>query len=307
MGPGSGIALAVATFFCGLFLLRDALRSFERDLRPLLQRELTSPLRGVVAGALAAAVLQSSSATNAVAVALAGGGLLSLKQAVSLVLGANVGTTLTGQLAAFHSDTLGLLAFALGSFVAFVGAGRTRRAGWALAGLGGLLFGLDLMEAALRSGGGGVAAVMRGLEGLSDAEALLAGAFATAVIQSSSAATATLIALAEAGAVGVRTAVAAALGCNVGTVVTTLVAGFSSGVAARRVAVADLLFNVAGAVLFLPLLPLLVRVVGALSGSPGRQIAHAHTLFNLITVAMVLPFIDLCCAALERLLPGKRR
>src|SRR5690606_32846192 len=106
-----------------------ALRSFEGELRPLLERRLTSPLRGAAVGALAAALLQSSSAVNAVAVALAGGGLLRLRQAVSLILGANVGTTLTGQLAAFYPGPLGPAAFAAGAVLAFAGAGKLRRGG----------------------------------------------------------------------------------------------------------------------------------------------------------------------------------
>lgn len=307
MRPEAGIVLGLATFLCGIFLLRGALRTFEPALRPILARELTSPLRGVVAGALAAALLQSSSATNAVAVAMAGGGLLSLRQGVSLVLGANIGTTVTAQLAAFNSERFGLLALLLGMAAALVGRGRVRWGGWALFGLGGLLFGLDLMEEALRAGGESGLVVLRRLGDAGDGAALAVGALVTAIVQSSSAVTATLIALAEAEAVAVRPAIAAALGSNVGTVVTTLIAGFASGLAARRVAVADLLFNAAGAALFLPLLPALLSVVGALSNAAGRQIANAHTLFNLATVALLLPFIDPYCAALERLLPGKER
>lgn len=298
----TGVALGLSTFLCGLFLLRGALRSFEGELRPLLERRLTSPLRGAAVGALAAALLQSSSAVNAVAVALAGGGLLRLRQAVSLILGANVGTTLTGQLAAFHPGPLGPAAFAAGAVLAFAGAGKLRRGGWALAGLGGLLSGLDLMARALQAGGTGA---VHSLAGAGDGAALLTGALITALVQSSSAVTATLVALAEAGILAVRTAVAAVLGSNVGTVVTTLVAGFSSGPAGRRVAAVDLAFNALGAALFLPLLPVLLSSAEALSRSPGRQVAHAHTLFNLVTVALVLPFVDPLCAALERLLPKR--
>lgn len=305
MRPETGVGLGLAAFLGGLFILRGGLRSLEPALRPLLARELTTPLRGVVAGALAAALLHSSSATNAVAVALAGGGMLSLKQGVSLVLGANIGTTVTGQLAAFNSEALGLLLIFLGSLtVPF--RGKVRQGGWLLLGLGGLLFGLDLMEEALRAGGGSVDLLKR-LGGASDGAALAFGAVVTAVVQSSSAVTGTLIALAEAEAIAVRPAIAAALGSNVGTVVTTLVAGFASGFAARRVAVADLLFNAAGAAAFLPLLPALLSLVQALSDAPGRQIANAHTLFNLISVVLLLPFIEPFCALLERLLPGRER
>lgn len=300
MQSAVGGALGLAVFLCGLLLLRSALRSFEADLRPLLERRLTSPLRGAAAGALAAALLQSSSATNAVAVALAGGGLLSMRQAVSLVLGANVGTTLTGQLAAFHPGPLGPVAFVAGASLAFASAGKVRRSGWALAGLGGLLYGLDLMARALRAGGSGA---VRSLAGAGDGAALVTGALVTALVQSSSAVTATLVALAESGVLAVRTAVAAVLGSNVGTVATTLVAGFSSGPAGRRIAAVDLAFNALGAALFLPLLPVVLPWVEALARAPGRQVAHAHTLFNLVTVALVLPFVDPLCAALERLLP----
>ena len=266
--------------------------------------------------------MQSSSAVTVMAVGLTGAGLLGLEQAAALVIGANVGATVTGQLLAFRPGALVYPALLLGLLLDRLGrAGKCRAAGRALFSLGLLFHGMELMGGALAP----LAASPRAmalLAGASRSPALgaAAGAAMTALVQSSSATLAALQRLAsQAGPDGVHSvlglagAVPILLGSNIGTTATALLAAAGRGRDAARAALAHLLFNVSGALVCLALLPAFLRLVTALSPAGpeadviARQIANAHTLFNLLAAALWLPFTDKLAALAARLVPTRRR
>lgn len=289
--PLLGAALALAIFFSSLQLLKRALVVLHPWARPFLSRAVGSPLRGAAAGLLVTAAIQSSSATNSVAVGLVAAGALRLEEALAVILGANVGTTLTGQLVAYGSSDLGAPLIALGLLLRALRRPAARAAGEAAAAVGGLFFALGALGQALSLLGDGAASRWLAAALESDLKAAAAGLGLTAVLQSSSAVTGLLIGLAEAGAVPPRAAIAACLGSNVGTVTTTLLAGLPGGPLARRAALYDLAFNALGAALLLPFVSHLAAGTAAIAASAGRQVAHAHTLFNAATVLLALPFV----------------
>lgn len=286
------VVLALAIFFCSLALLKQTLIALEPKIGPMLRRAAGHPLKGAALGYLVTTLIQSSSATNSLAVTMVGTGVLRIRHAFAIILGANIGTTMTAQLVAFGLDEMGLPLFLIGLGGQLFPHPAVRRAGRVLMGVGGLFYGLWALGHSLAALGGmvGLGYAVRGAEN-SDWLAVAAGAALTAVVQSSSAVTSLLVGLADAGGLPVRTAIGGVLGSNVGTVATTLLAGLPSGPVARRAALLDLAFNVAGVVVATPLLSVLPVWMASLTVFPGRQVAHAHTLFNVITVLCVLPWV----------------
>lgn len=304
--PIVGVVWALLIFFCALWTLRATLAHWEPVVGPWLRRAVGRPWKGVLWGFLVTAIVQSSSAVNSVTVALVGAGVLGLPHAFAIVLGANVGTTMTGQLIALSAYSLALPMFCAGLLLQLAASERVRLGGHLLASLGGLFYGLwALGEALLRVGEGNVLSQLIAAADYSPAVALVTGVFLTALVQSSSAVTGLLIGLAGSGVIAAKTGIAAALGSNVGTVATTILASIPAGAAARRVAWMDLVFNLTGALLFFPLLTLADEGwLFALATHPGRQVANAHTFFNLITVLAALPWIGPLGRWIER---GVRR
>jgi phosphate:Na+ symporter len=277
-----------------------------KRLRRLLERLTCSPARGVLVGLAVTAVLQSSSATTVMVVGLVDAGLLRLREAIGVILGANIGTTVTAQLVALDLDYVVIPAGAVG--LVLLEAGRQEGA----RNLGRLLVGLGLIF-------GGLGIMSRNLVGLSQnafflslltnlgrrpPAAIAAAALVTGVMQSSSAVTGMIIALADAGLLQLPEAVALVLGSNIGTTATALLAGLAAGVNGRRAALVHLLFNVLGVTVLMPFLPQFVRLVAFTSPDLARQIANAHTLFNLMSVALFLPWVGVLEHLAIALLPG---
>ncbi len=266
----------------------------------MLTRLTTTKLRCVFAGAAATCLVQSSSAVASTMVVLVASGILTAKQAFGVILGANIGTTLTAQIIAFRLENVALPLIFLGLLLAF--AGRRKSLGTALFALGSLLYGLTIITATL-------APLLQFphiqnvLKNLSDTpwEACLTGIVLTALIQSSSAVTGVVISLAHLNAISLSAAVGVALGSNVGTVFTTLIASTGRGRASRATAFADFIFNLGGVLLVLPFYGHFLRLVALTSHDLARQIANAHFLFNLLTGIAALPVLDYFAALAWRL------
>lgn len=299
------LVLGLALFLFGLHTLSVGLRrGAGQGLRRWLAALTSNRLRGLLTGTLVTSIIQSSSATNVMVIGLAQAGLLELGQAISVMLGANIGTTATSQLMALNIGALAPLFVAIGLLVhlgAALGQGATlmpRRTirvsgvGGALVGLGSLLIGMDTMRLALAplADNAAVYGLMAGLSA-NPFVAIGAGALFTGAVQSSSMTTGMTMAMTATGMIDLRGALGLVLGANVGTVVTTLLASIGTTTVARRAAIADLVFNVAGVALFAPLLPTFARFVQATSARPEQQVANAHALFNIVTAVAVLPFI----------------
>lgn len=304
----------VGMFLMGMEVMTAALRDFAGGgLRRRLARLTASPLRGATAGALATALIQSSSAVTLITIGAVGAGLLSFAQALGVLLGANVGTTVTGWMIMVLGLKLKLGVIALpvlfaAALLSLLGQGYPARLGRALAGFALLFIGLDMMQAATS----GAEALLH--PGMLPADTwpgrlvlVAMGLGLVALIQSSSAGVALALVLLGSGAISFAQAAALVIGFNMGTTVTGLLAALGGGRAMRLTAVANLLFNVGTALLAFPLLDLVLPLLRGIGLGADDQIALVifHTGFNLLGAAAFLPFTAQFAALVERLVPER--
>lgn len=281
-----GLALALAGVRLGYAAARDAAGSWaSRVLRTLAGR----PGWLVLAGAVAAAALHSSSAVEVVVLSLVQARTLALDDGLLVVLGANVGTTATAQLVALRLPGLGALAMGLG----LLGMLVVRRGATALAlfSLGCLLQGLDLVATGVGPWVGTQLASLGRTGVASPASGFVWGWLLTSLVQSSTVVSSALVKMAGEGLLAPEVGVAAVLGANVGTVTTGLVASLFVGKGARWLALADFALNLGGAVLTLVLFGWFVGLLERLAGSPAQVVAHAHTAFNVASLLLAWPFV----------------
>ncbi|MEW6522136.1 MAG: Na/Pi cotransporter family protein [Bacillota bacterium] len=277
------------------------------QLRRHLEAVTSHPVLGVGVGTAVTALFQSSTATTVMVVGFVNAGLMTLPQAAAVIVGANVGTTITAQLVAIRVTDFALPLIAVGSLLQLAG-GRTRLqfAGQALLGFGVLFLGLATMAGALspvaRSPG---ARALLAYLATHPVQGLIAGAAFTAIVQSSSATTGITVGLAQEGIITLPMALPLIMGANVGTCVTALLASAGASLAARRAAVAHLLFNVGGVVVLGVFIQPYAALVSRLGETAARQVANAHTLFNLATTAAVLPLLGPFTRLVQRVVPGR--
>ncbi len=299
-------------FLYGMWMMREYLQAAAGNrIKNLLEKLTATPMRGFLAGIGITAMVQSSSAVMVLLVGLADTGAICLLQAVWVILGANIGTTVTGQLIALQAEGAApLLAFIGVLLLLFAKKENWKCRGGVLSGVGVMFIGLTMMSEAvlpLRESEwfpGLLAAAVNPAAGI------FMGALVTAVIQSSSASVGILQTLARSGLVGLNQSVYLVFGQNMGTCVTGLLASAGAGRNARRTAVIHLLVNVFGTLLFtgwMEILPLCSWIEAAAPGDPAKQIAHVHTVFNLVTSLACLPFGNLLVRISGRLVPEPKR
>jgi phosphate:Na+ symporter len=304
----------LALFLFAMLLLTDGLKAYAGDeLKRLLERWTSTPLRGVFAGILITGVVQSSSAVTVAAIGFVNAGVLTLRQALGVIFGTNVGTTVTGWLVSLVGFGLKIESFALpilavGVLLRLVSRGRRRQGlGTALVGFGLLFLGLAILKDAF-SGfalGAGASAPEAGAPGW--LAMLVLGFLATLLTQSSSAAIAIILTAAAGGAVNLEAAAVAVIGANVGTTSTAAVAALKATPSAKRLALGHILFNVVTGAVAIALLPTLLWLVAfaaewlGVAERPAVFLALFHTVFNVLGVALMLPFTGRLAAALERL------
>ena len=302
----------IGMFLLGMEMLTRALRDAAgARLRGLLARFTTTPLRGVMTGALVTAVIQSSSATTVMTVGFVGAGLLELHQALGILFGANIGTTVTGWLVTFLGLKLDLASFAMAALLPAALAllltqGTSARIGRLVSGLALMLIGLEMMQDALQGAAGMVLPDTMQSTSLGGMLRLAAtGLAVTVLIQSSSAAVALTLVLLQGGLIGLPEAAAMVVGMNVGTTFTALLASIGGSRQMRQTAVANLLFNVVTGALVLPLVLLAPDLLGRVADATGPLIALMifHTGFNLAGTALFLPFTRPYTALIRRLVP----
>lgn len=308
LGALLGLYGGLGLFIYGMQLMSDSLQRVAGDrFRKLLERLTGTIPKGLLAGLIVTTLVQSSSATTVMVVGLVNAGLMTLMQAVGVIFGANIGTTITGQLVAFKLTEAALPAVGLGFTLSFFGRrARLKRAGELLLGFGMLFLGMRLM-------GQYLGPLVREpwarslMVGFSEHPVLgvLVGAGLTALVQSSSAVTGLIIALAGEGAIGLVAAVPLVLGANIGTTITALLAAIGSSVVAKRSAVVHLLFNLIGVTLIVPFVLHFDRLISGLGGTIPRQIANAHTLFNVSVSLLLLPFASRLAQLATLLVPGE--
>ena len=300
----------LALFLYGLRVLSDALKRAVGDrMRSLLERLTGVAYRGAIVGALTSGTLQSSSMTMVLLIGLINAGALTLAQGIGVMLGSEIGTTLTAQIIAFKIGRYYLPILAIGFLVAEIFRGkRTGDVGRIILGFGLLFLGMSVVSGGLK-GLAQTEGVLRLLQACADRPLLgvLVGAGVTAVIQSSSAMTALVIGMGAAGLLSLPAAIALILGANIGTTITALIAAIGSSLSSRRLAVTQLLVNVGGVAAFVPLVGWYADLVARTSLSLTRQIANAHTFFNVLVTLALIPCVGGLVWIVTRLVPGTER
>ena len=289
LGLFSGLAL----FLFGMEFMGDGLENAAGSrLKSFFDKAITNPLKGALVGTIVTAIIQSSSATTVMVVGFVNAGLMSLYQAVGVIMGANIGTTITGQLITFKIDDYIPLFIIIGAaLILFMKQEKRKEIGKIIFGFGLLFMGLSQMKDAMSP----IAQttffqdLILTLEG-NMFLGILVGAAMTAVVQSSSASTAILLSLAATGAISLQVAIPILFGNNIGTCVTALLSSLNANKVAKKAAFIHLSFNLIGTLIFLPLINILSQVVMYMGGDIDKQIANAHTIFNIVNAIILLPF-----------------
>lgn len=302
----------IGMFLLGMETMTAALRALAGgQLRQLLSRVTTSPLRGVLTGAGVTAVIQSSSATTVMTVGFVGAGLLTLHQAIGILLGANIGTTATGWLVTLLGFKLALGTVAMvtllpSALAMLLGHGTVERIGRLLAGLSLLLIGLEMMQKGVGDTTGLLTPDMIPGDGVGGSLLLvMVGLVVTVVIQSSSAAVALALVLLGSGAISVMQAAMMVVGMNVGTTFTAILASLGGSRVMRQAAVANLTFNLVTAALALPILWLGHGALEWIAETADSLTALLvfHTGFNVVGTVLFVPFTQQLVDLVRRWVP----
>ena len=304
LGLLGGLALSLY----GMQMMSSGLEAAAGNrMKRILERLTSNRFLGVAVGAGITAVIQSSSATTVMVVGFVNSGMMTLSQAVWIIMGANIGTTITGQLIALDVGALApLFAFCGVALVVFLKKAVFHHYGQIIAGLGILFIGMEMMSSAMMPLRESKAFINLMTQFSNPLLGILAGMIFTAVIQSSSASVGILQALVASGLIGLPSAVYVLFGQNIGTCITAVLAAIGTSRNAKRTTVLHLLFNVIGttlftlACMFTPLTPL---VASFTPGNLPAQIANMHTVFNVVTTLLLLPFGNYLAKLAVRILP----
>ncbi|MFY4776370.1 Na/Pi cotransporter family protein [Metabacillus sp. RGM 3146] len=298
-------------FLFGIKYMGDALQRAAGDrLRDSLDKFTSSPFYGVLTGMIFTILIQSSSGTIIIAIGLVSAGFLTLRQAIGIIMGANIGTTVTAFIIGIRVAEYSLVILAAGALLLFFFKSRKiHNAGQVIFGFGALFYGLELMG--------------KGMEPLSSVKSfhdlalgmgsspllgVLAGTLSTVIVQSSSAAVGILQELYSQNLIDLKTSLPVLFGDNIGTTITAVLASIGASISARRAALAHVTFNLIGAVIFLLFLPLFSTFIESvqtnLSLNPRLTIAFAHGTYNVINTLLQLPFIGALAWFVTKCIPG---
>jgi len=299
-------------FLYGINLMGDSLKSMAGSkLKIIIEKSTNTPLKGILIGFIITALIQSSSGTTAITVGLVRAGLMTLPQAIGIILGANIGTTITSLLASFKIKEYALPIMAAGSFlIFFTTKKKAKQAGGVALGFGMLFFGLDIMGSELK-----LLAKLPEFVTLLEETAhypvlgVLVGAVTTAIIQSSSATTVILQELYLSGGIPLMGAMAVLLGNNIGTTITAVLASIGGSVAAKRAAMAHVLFNVIGSLLFLALIYPYTELIAWIEltffePQSAKAIFFGHLIFNVLNTIIFFFFIKQLVWLVKKIVPS---
>ncbi len=303
----------------GLFLfsikfMGDGLqKSAGNRLRTILDRFTTNPFMGILAGIFVTVLIQSSSGTTVITVGLVSAGLMTLRQAIGVIMGANIGTTVTAFIIGIDIGEYAYPILLLGSVMLFFfKSAKVQNIGQILFGFGGLFIGLDLMSSGL--------APLRHLPVFtslivemshSPILSVIVGTVFTLIVQSSSATIGILQGLYAENLISLEAALPVLFGDNIGTTITAVLAAIGASIVAKRAAAVHVLFNVVGTIIFLillgPFTHFMLWITGMLHLEPKMQIAFAHGTFNIVNTLIQLPFIGLWAYLVTKLLPEREK
>jgi phosphate:Na+ symporter len=298
----------LALFLYGLYTLSEGFKNvFFKSLKDVLKSLTSNPVKAVGLGAFITSVIQSSSITIVTLIGFLNAGLMNLGQAIGVMLGAEIGTTITAQVVAFKIGLYYFPFIILGCLLFFFFKKKKIQViGQIMIGFGILFLGMQTMSQGARVIQE-IPFFLNMLDSFSNIAILgvLAGAIFTAVIQSSSATTGLVIAMGMEGVLALPAAIAIILGANIGTCITGLLASMKSCKSSKRLAIAHFLVNTLGVLVFVLLIPAFSRVVALTSINLGRQIANAHTIFNVLIVLGILPVLGVFRNLVEKIVPGE--
>lgn len=305
-----GLLGGLALFLYGMQMMSSGLEAAAGNrMKGILERLTSNRFLGVLVGAGITAVIQSSSATTVMVVGFVNSGMMTLRQAVWIIMGANIGTTITGQLIALDVGVLApLFAFVGVAMVVFLKKPQIHHYGNILAGLGVLFIGMDMMSSAMSPLREWPAFVDLVSTFSNPLVGIVAGAAFTALIQSSSASVGILQALAVSGVIGLDNAVFVLFGQNIGTCITAVLASVGTSRNAKRTTVIHLMFNLIGTTIFTIiciLTPLTQWMQELTPSNPAAQIANMHTLFNVVTALLLLPLGGYLVKIAMKILPDR--
>ncbi|MBN6092087.1 Na/Pi cotransporter family protein [Staphylococcus saprophyticus] len=299
-------------FLYGIKQMGDGLQAAAGDrLRNILNTFTSNPIMGVLAGMIVTILIQSSSGTTVITIGLVSAGFMTMRQAIGVIMGANIGTTVTAFIIGIDIGAYALPILAIGAFlIFFIQKRKVKNIGMILFGFGALFYGLELMSGAVKP--------LADLEGFKQLMldmsfnpiyGLIAGTILTVVIQSSSATIGILQGFFANDLISLHGALPVLLGDNIGTTITAVLASLAGSLAAKRVAAVHVMFNVIGASIFLIILPLYQMAIewmqSLLNLKPEMVIAFAHGTFNVTNTLIQLPFIFVLAWVVTKIVPGE--
>lgn len=299
-------------FLYGIKQMGDGLQAAAGDrLRSILNIFTSNPLMGVLAGMIVTILIQSSSGTTVITIGLVSAGFMTMRQAIGVVMGANIGTTVTAFIIGIDIGEYSLPILAIGAFlIFFIQKRKVKNVGMILFGFGALFYGLELMSGAVKplANLDSFKQIMLDMSS-NPLYGVVAGTLLTVIIQSSSATIGILQGFFANDLISLHGALPVLLGDNIGTTITAVLASLAGSLAAKRVAAVHVLFNVIGAIIFLIIMPLYQLVIewmqGIMNLKPEMVIAFAHGTFNVTNTIIQLPFIFILAWIVTKLVPGE--
>lgn len=299
-------------FLLGIKFMGDGLQKTAGDrLRDILDKFTSNPFLGVLAGIIVTVLIQSSSGTTVLTVGLVNAGFMTLRQAIGVIMGANIGTTVTAFIIGVDLGEYSLPIIAVGCFmIFFFNNQKVTAIGQTIFGFGALFYGLDLMSSGMHP--------LRSLDAFHELTlnmstnpvlGVVIGTLFTVIVQSSSATIGVLQGLFSEGAIDVKAAIPVLFGDNIGTTITAVLASLGASVAAKRAAYTHVIFNLVGATIFLFLLGYFTKYViflqGQLGLNPEMTLAFAHGSFNIANMIIQFPFIGALAWVVTKIIPGE--
>lgn len=299
-------------FLYGLKIMGDGLQAAAGDrLRNILNKYTSNPVLGVLAGMIVTILIQSSTGTTVITIGLVTAGFMTLKQAIGVIMGANIGTTVTAFIIGIDLGEYAMPILALGAFlIFFFKRSKINNIGRVLFGFGSLFFGLEFM--------GGAVKPLAELEGFRQLMldmsshtiyGILVGIGLTALVQSSSATIGILQEFYSQDLITLQGAIPVLLGDNIGTTITAILASLAGSLAAKRAAFVHVIFNVIGVIIFTLLLPIVIPLIATIQDAwhlkPVMTIAFAHGAFNVTNTLIQLPFVGVLAWIVTKIVPGK--
>jgi phosphate:Na+ symporter len=304
-----GLFGGLGMFLYGMEMMSDGMKMTAGNrMRSILKKLTSNRFIAVFVGAFITMIIQSSSATTVMLVSFVNSGLLNFVQALGVILGSNIGSTVTAQIVAFKVTDYALLLIAVGSIMTLFSKKDTaKHIGFVILGFGLLFYGMKVMSDTMKPlrTDPTFNSILTSFE--NPFLGILAGAIFTALIQSSSATTGIVITLASSGSITLEAGIPLILGANIGTCITALLAGLKATRDAKRVAIGHVLFNVIGVLVFCFWIPTFADLVAQTTDNVPRQIANAHTIFNIVSTMLFIPFAPFISRTIIRYFPDKEK